>query len=816
MKLVIVGGVAGGASAAARARRLDEKAEIVMMERGEFISFANCGLPYHLSGVIPQRESLLVMTPERFRARFNVEVRTRQEVTAIQRDRKTVTVRKAETGEVYEERYDALILATGSRPVVPPIPGADSPGVHTLWTLGDMDRILARLQQGVRRATVIGAGFIGIEVAENLRARGLEVHLVDVLPHILRTLDAEMAEPLHQELTGKGVVLHLSQAAAAIERTPPDGPLTVVLQGGERLETDLVIMAVGVRPNSELAAAAGLNLSAGRGIAVDDHLRSSDPSIFAVGDAIAVADGVGGEPTLIPLAGPANRQGRIAAENVCGRDSRYRGTLGTSVVQVFGMTAASVGRTAAALTAAKTPFRRVYVHPLSNASYYPGAEVLHMKVLCRDDGTLLGAQVVGRRNVEKQVDVLATAMKAGMTVYDLAELELAYAPPYGSAKSPINVAGMVAVNLLRGDSDAVYADGLPKDALLLDVREPAETDLGVIPEARVIPLGQLRQRLGELPRDRQIVVYCKVGLRGYVAERILKQHGFRAANLSGGWVTWKHTHPGPTASPPAPLKALPVAATPATVALPAAPQRQLDVTAMQCPGPIVRVRQEIDSMQVGEVLAIQGAPAFRNDLEAWCVRCGHEILALASAATSFAAQVRKGRAPSAACTLSTGAVEGVPDRATVVVFSNDLDKVMAAFIIATGMAALGTKVSMFFTFWGLSVLRKDPAPQTIKDVISAMFGAMLPRGATKLALSKMHMLGLGTRMMKQVMARKRVSTLPELMQQARSLGVRFVACDMAMDVMGLQREELLDEVDEVAGVGTFAAMAQASGTTLFI
>jgi NADPH-dependent 2,4-dienoyl-CoA reductase/sulfur reductase-like enzyme/peroxiredoxin family protein/rhodanese-related sulfurtransferase/TusA-related sulfurtransferase len=836
MKLVVVGGVAGGASAAARARRLDEKAEIVLLERGEFISFANCGLPYHVGGVIPQRESLLVLTPERFKARFNVDVRTRHEVTAIQRQRKTVTVKKLDTGETYEEPYDVLILATGSRPVLPPVPGADGAGVYTLWTMGDMDRLLARLNEGVRRAAVIGAGFIGIEVAENLKRRGLEVHLVDVLPHVLRTLDAEMAQPLHQELTGNGIALHLGQAATAIERPAPNGALTVVLQGGERLETDVVIMAVGVRPNSELAAAAGLSLAPCRGIAVDEHLRTSDPSILAVGDAVAVRDAVGGAPALIPLAGPANRQGRMAAENACGRDSRYRGSLGTNVVQVFGLTAASVGHTAEALTAAGIPFRRVYVHPFSNASYYPGAEPLHMKLLCRDDGVLLGAQVVGRRQVEKQVDVLATAMRAGLTVYDLAELELAYAPPYGSAKSPVNLAGMVAANLLRGDSDAVYADALPKDALPLDVREPAETELGVLPGARLIPLGKLRQRLGELPRDRQIVVYCKVGLRGYVAERILKQHGFNAANLSGGWVTWRHTNPAPAAPPPAPLKALPGAGQPAAAAesapaplkvlaaeakpAPAAPaaaaERCLDVTAMQCPGPIVRVRQEIDNMAAGEVLTVKGAPAFRNDLEAWCASCGHELLALTPAATAFEARVRKGAAPGTACSLASGAVQGVPDTATVVVFSNDLDKVMAAFIIATGLASLGSKVSMFFTFWGLSVLRRDPAPHRVKDTLSAMFGAMLPRGAARLALSKMHMLGLGTNLMKQAMARKQVSSLPELMRQARALGVRFVACDMAMNVMGLEREELIDEVDELAGVGKFAALARASGTTLFI
>jgi len=836
MKLVIVGGVAGGAGAAARARRLDEKAEIVMIERGEQISFANCGLPYHVGGVIPQRESLLVMTPERFRARFNVEVRTRHEVTAIHRDRRMVTVRKLETGEVYEERYDALVLATGSRPFVPPIPGADGPQVHTLWTLGDMDRILARVRQGVQRAVVVGAGFIGVEVAENLRARGLEVHLVDMLPHVLRTLDAEMAAPLHQELTDKGVVLHLCQTVSAIESQASGAAATVVLGSSERLSADLVIMAVGVRPNCDLAAAAGLRLAPCGGVAVDEHLRTSDLSIYAVGDVVAVRDGVSGEPALIPLAGPANRQARIAADNVFGRDTRYRATFGTSVVQVFGLTAASVGRTGEALTAAKVPFRRVHVHPMSNASYYPGAEPLHMKLLFREDGALLGAQVVGRRNVEKQVDVLATAMRAGMTVYDLAELELAYAPPYGSAKSPVNVAGMVAANVLRGDSDVVQAESLPRDAVLLDVREPAETELGAIPGALQVPLGKLRQRLAELPRDRQIVVYCKVGLRGYVAERILKQNGFRAANLSGGWVTWRHANPpprpaipgGPTpaaaagpppapgAAAPTPLKAQPAAPQAQPAAAPPPPERRVDVTAMQCPGPIVRVRQELDTMKPGELLAVVGTLAFGNDLKAWCATAGHTILSFSPGPATFAATVCKGEPASASCSLASGVVQGVPDKATIVLFSNDLDKAMAAFIIATGLASLGAKVSIFFTFWGLSVLRRDPAPNLAKDVLSALFGFMLPRGAAKLALSKMHMLGLGTAMMKRVMAQKRITSLPDLVQQARSLGVRFVACDMAMDVMGMKREELIDEVDELAGVGAFAAMARQGGTTLFI
>lgn len=849
MKLVIVGGVAGGASAAARARRLDEKAEIVLIERTEYISFANCGLPYHVGGVIPRRESLLVIPPERFRTLFRADVRTRHEVTAVHPDRRVVTVKKLETGETYEESYDALILATGSRPVAPPIPGADGPRVHTLWTMADMDRLAARIGEGVRRAAVIGAGFIGLEVAENLRERGLEVHLIDMLPHVLRTLDPEMAAPLHEELAAHGVALHLGQTVAAVESPREDGPATVVLGNGERIEADLVVMAAGVRPNSELAAAAGLRLAPCGGVAVDEFMRTSDPSIYAVGDVAAVTEAVTGEPALIPLAGPANRQGRIAADNVCGRRSRYRGSLGTNVVKVFGLTAASVGRTGEALAAAGIPCRRVYVHPLSNASYYPGAERLHMKLLFREDGTLLGAQVVGCKFVDKQIDVLATAMRARMTVFDLAELELAYAPPYGSAKSPVNFAGMAAANILHGDSEAVYADSLPRDAVVVDVREPAEAERGMLPGAILIPLGTLRQRLGELPRDRQIVVYCAVGLRGYVAERILRQNGFRAANLSGGWVTWRHTHPAAAGAGPglpktaccgaAPLPgALELPDAPLPLKLPDAPsplklknlpppqtgpqpadagEPRLDVTCLQCPGPLVRVREAIGAMKEGEVITVVGAPSFGNDLKAWCAVSGHTIVSFAEKPGSFEAAIRKGAPAPAAPAPAAGGPAGTPDSATIVVFSNDLDRAMAAFIIATGLASLGVKVSMFFTFWGLSVLRRDPPPPNqAKDFLSAMLGFMLPRGASKLALSRMHFLGLGTAAMKLVMARKHVASLPELMRQAHAMGVRFVACDMAMDLLGIKREELIDEVDELAGVGAFAALTHQARTTLFL
>jgi len=810
MKLLIVGGVAGGASAAARARRLDEQADIVMFERGEFVSFANCGLPYHVGNVIAERSSLMVMTPEKFKARVNIDVRTLQEVISIDRAGKSVAVRNVRTGEEYTDTYDKLILATGSTPVRPAIPGADDPDVMQLWTIPDMDRIKSRVDQGARRAVVVGAGFIGLEVVENLRERGLDVRLVELLPQVLPTLDAEMSQLLTDELQRNGVDVRLGRKVVAIRRVtagaPGSAPLAVSLDDDTELAADLVIMAIGVRPNSALAGGAGLELTDRKGIAVDDHMRTSDPDIYAVGDVVSVTDFVEGSPTQIPLAGPANRQGRIAADNVTGRDSVYRGTLGTSVVKVFDVTAASVGMTERRLKAADAAYEKIYIHPASNATYYPGAAPLAIKLLFDADGRILGAQVVGERGVDKRVDVIATAMRGGMTVYDLEELELAYAPPYSSAKDPVNFAGMVAANVLRGDTDLVHCDSIPEGALLLDVREPAEYELGHINGAAFIPLGQLRDRLGELPRDRKIIVYCKVGLRGYLAERILKQNGFDAANLSGSWLTWKLYHPDPVVRKIVPSSPSAPSAMPEPVA-------RIDLGALQCPGPIVRLRQELSALAVGDAVLLSAGRAFRPDLESWCHATGNELLSVNQSGDTIEAVVRKGG--ESAMSTPTAKATGQPETAAIVVFSNDLDKVLAAFIIATGLSTLGTQVSMFFTFWGLNVLRKENPPSVAKDLLSRMFGWMMPRGPRKLALSKMHMMGMGTTMMKYVMNRQNVVSLPELMNEARELGVRFIACDMAMNVMGLQQSELI-EVDDVAGVASFAALAKDSGTVLFI
>ena len=538
MKTVIIGGVAGGASTAARLRRLDEKAEIVLLEKGPHISYANCGLPYHLGKIIPDRSWLLVMTPAAFHARFNVNVRVHHEAVAIDRRKKTVRVRSHRDGAETEESYDKLVIATGSAPLELKLPGLDLPGVLPLWTLQDMDRIAKRLDAGAKSALVIGGGFVGLELAESLRHRGLDVTLVEMARQLLPTLDPEMSSLLAAELRRAGIAVELGAAVAGFAPAA-GGAVQATAKDGRAWTADLVALCVGVKPNSELARAVGLETGPKGHILTDAHMRTNDPDIYAVGDVVAVRDPVFGEITAVPLAGPANRQGRIAADNITGRRSEFGGSLGAAVVKVGGLTAASCGHTEARLKALGQPHCKLYLHPGSHAGYYPGATTLHLKLLFGPNGKIYGAQVIGEAGADKRADVLATAMRAGLTVRQLAELELCYAPPYSSAKDPVNVAGMIATNMLDGLTSVAHADALPAGALLLDVRGPMEVAEGALPGAVNIPLHQLRARAGELPRDRRIVVYCHQGLRGYVGERILKQLGFDAVNLSGGYLTWQ-------------------------------------------------------------------------------------------------------------------------------------------------------------------------------------------------------------------------------------------------------------------------------------
>ncbi|CAE6956479.1 NAD(FAD)-dependent dehydrogenases [Vibrio sp. B1ASS3] len=561
-KIVIIGGVAGGASAAARARRLSEDAEIIMFERGPFVSFANCGLPYHIGGDIQERSKLLLQTPESFLARFNVDVRVMNEVVSINRQDKTVTVKNLLDGSEYQESYDFLLLSPGAGPVVPPIPGIDNPLTHSLRNIPDMDRIIKTIETNkVEHATVVGGGFIGLEMMEAFHQLGVKITLVEMADQVMTPVDREMAGFAHAEIREKGIDLRLGVALSSVEYVANQsvanteageddthqhlqGMLTLSLNNGDQLDTDILIMAIGVRPETKLAQEAGLQIGALGGIYTNEYMQSSDPSIYAVGDAVEEKDFVTGEQTLVPLAGPANRQGRMAADNMLGRQETYQGTQGTAICKIFNLAIASTGKNEKQLKRENIAYEKVYVHTASHASYYPGAETVSFKMLFDPaTGKILGAQAVGKDGVDKRIDVMAVAQRAGMTVEQLQHLELTYAPPYGSAKDVINQAAFVANNIIKGDATAIHfdeIDNLSENQVLLDVRNPGELEsVGFIEGAINIPVDQLRQRMNELPKDKEIVIYCQVGLRGNVAYRQLVNSGFKARNLLGGYRTYK-------------------------------------------------------------------------------------------------------------------------------------------------------------------------------------------------------------------------------------------------------------------------------------
>ncbi len=814
-KVVIIGGVAGGASCAARLRRLDEEASIVLLERGEYISYANCGLPYYVGNVIKSRDALLLQTPEAMKKKFQVDVRIQNEVISINRDKKLLSVKRVLSGEIYEEPYDTLVISTGSSPLRPPIPGIDSPHILPLWTVPDTDRISGLIrEQNLKSAAVIGGGFIGLEMAENLRHAGLEVSLVEAAEQVMAPLDYEMAQLLHENLLQNGIKLYLGDGVSAFNDTA--NVVTVTLKSGKAITADLVILSIGVRPNGELARDAGLEINARGGIVVDEFLKTSDSNIYAIGDVIEVEDYIFKDKTMVPLAGPANKQGRIAANNIAGAKERYRGTQGTSVAKVFDLTAASTGANEKALIRRGmikgTDYQSIIITQNSHASYYPGAVPLTLKLLfSMGGGKIFGAQIVGRDGVDKRIDTIAVALAMGAGVKDLKELELSYAPPYSSAKDPVNMAGFTADNLLSGlvafcQWDA--PDNIP-DAVLLDVREEAELMTFSLPGAVHIPLGKLRQRLGELDPKREIIIFCTIGVRAYNAARILMQNGFENVTVyPGGTRFYQSTHYRPEQSVISDTAPFSDSGLADTFELPTSAMR-LDCSGMQCPGPIMKVFETMKDMQSGEVMEISASdPGFARDIGAWCRRTGNTLISNQRRGDDYVACVKKTNKPN---TL----VKESPEGKTIIVFSGDLDKVLASFIIANGAAAMGRPVTMFFTFWGLNALRKAEKQPVKKTFMESMFGSMLPRGSKKLKLSKMNMGGMGTAMMKKIMNDKNVDSLEVLIQKAMAAGVKIVACTMSMDVMGIKEQELIDGV-ELGGVGAYLGDAEESNVNLFI
>jgi len=824
MKYLIVGGVAGGATTAARLRRISENSEIIMFERGEYISYANCGLPYYIGDVITERDNLFVTTAESFNQRYQVTVRTKQEVVAIFPKDKTVRVKKLDSGEEYSETYDKLVLSPGAEPLKPPIPGINDPAIFTIRNVMDTDKIKNYINaNGIRKAVVVGAGFIGLEMAENLHNLGVLVTIVEMAEQVMTPLDFEMAAGVHQHLKTKNVEFYLKDGVASFIRN--DQKLSVRLNSGQEIPADMVILSIGVRPESRLAKEAGLEIGSRNGIVVDDFLQTSDPEIYAVGDAIEFNNRILNKKTITYLAGPANKQGRICADNIVfGNKTKYKGAIGTAIAKVFDLTVASTGLSEKVLKSENIPYLASITHGSSHAGYYPDALPLSLKILFSPtDGKLLGAQIVGYDGIDKRIDLIAAVMWKDGTIYDLMELEHAYAPPFSSAKDPVNIAGFVAEDILTGKVKVVQWNNLlnenNSDLLLVDVRTQEEFELGSIEQAINIPVDNLRSRITEIPKDKKVVIFCGVGLRGYIACRILYQSGYSDVyNLSGGYKTYQHVtqkqsnedifghdfigkddliYQAETKNVEKKnfeIKTI-----------------KVDACGLQCPGPIIKLKKELDKLSVGDrIEQVASDPGFYKDVQSWCNLTGNKLVSVDNAKGKVTAIIEKLPIKSVSeKTLSTA------NGKTLIVFSDDFDKALASFVIANGAASTGKKVTMFFTFWGLSVVKKQQKPPVVKDFMGKMFGIMLPAWSDKLKLSKMNMLGMGTAMMKMRMKAKNVDNLQSMINTAIESGVEMIACQMSMDMMGIHADELMEGV-KIGGVAAYLEEAEKSNINLFI
>lgn len=846
MKVVIVGGVAGGATTAARLRRVAEHAEILILERGSHISYANCGLPYYIGGAILDRDRLFVQTPENFKHNFNIDVRVRHEVLAVNREEQTVSVRDLDSGKDYTEHYDYLVLSPGAEPVRPPIPGIQDHAIFTLRSVPETDAIKSFVDdRAPRKAVIIGAGFIGLEMAENLHDRGLFVTIVEMASQVMNVVDSDIAAMVHQHLKTKNVEFYLQDGVSAFERD--EEGLEVVLQSGRRIPADLVILSIGVRPEGKLARDAGLTIGETGGIKVDRYLRTSDERIFALGDAVEYEHPITGSPVITYLAGPANKQGRICANNIAfGATQEYRGSIGTAIAKVFDLTVATTGASEKLLLREGMEYKSVVTHGSSHAGYYPDALPITIKTIFDpNNAKLLGAQVVGYDGVDKRIDLLASVIRGGGTIFDLTEIEHAYAPPYSSAKDPVNIAGFVAENVYTGRSRHVQWHSLLScnfdELMLIDVRTPEEFALGSIDGAVNIPTYELRSRLSELPRDKTLVVFCGIGLRAYHSEQVLRQNGFDDVyNLSGGYKTYELAaqkqsnediwtgdvigkddniyravpgSQGPDSRSDHNVWDAGNSGTNDNAAQPAIPVVQLDANGLQCPGPIMKLRKAVDAALPGTVIEESATdPGFARDVASWCRMTGNPLLDLQQDGVKSVARIRVGNpAEAQAQTRNTGGGNG----ATIVVFSDDMDRALASMVLANGAASAGKDVTLFFTFWGLSILKRQHKPRVRKDLMGRMFSAMLPGNTGKLKLSKMNFGGMGPAMMRSRMKQQNVDSLESMMAAALDSGVKLVACQMSMDIMGVKAEELIDGV-EIGGVATYMERAHESRVNLFV
>lgn len=815
MKHVIVGGVAGGATAAARIRRIDESAEIILLEKGKHISYANCGLPYYIGGEIEDREKLFLQTPQSFGTRFKVDVRVENEVVSIDKDKKEVLIRRGDSS-TYTESYDRLLLSPGASPVRPPIKGIDSEGIFTLRNVTDTDKIKHYItSRKIQNAVVVGAGFIGLEMAENLHHAGAEVTIVEMNNQVMTPVDFSMAAHVHQHLIQKNINLYLEIGAERFERR--GDKIDVYLTNKEIITTDIVILSIGVRPDIQLAKTTDIKIGETGGIWVDEYLQTSVKDIYAVGDAIEFPHPITGKPWLNYLANPANRQGRIVADNmVFGNKYKYEGAIGTSIAKVFDMTVASTGLAGKKLKQLGIPYISSTTHSNSHAGYYPNALPLSIKLMFSpEDGRILGASVVGYDGVDKRIDQIALLIKKQGTINDLIELEHAYAPPYSSAKDPIAIAGYVASNILNGIMPIITWRDIShlarETSVLIDVRTKSEYEMGTIRGALNIPVDELRERLDEIPKNKDIIIFCQIGLRGYLAHKILTQNGFKnVKNLSGGYKTYSiatapisHIEPKIIKDGKAELDEQNTKVEIKTM--------KINACGLQCPGPILKLKNAVDEVSVGQRIEISSTDAgFARDAQAWCNSTGNELISSEAEKGIYTITIEKGAKN---CSIVKTSCDDKGK--TIIVFSDDLDKALATMVLANGAAATGEKVTLFFTFWGLNVIKKVNKPKVDKDIFGKMFSMMLPSHSKKLSLSKMSMLGAGDKMMRHIMKKRNIESLEALTAQALANGVEFIACQMSMDVMGVNKEELIDEVT-IGGVATYMERADNANVNLFI
>ncbi|QVK17050.1 CoA-disulfide reductase [Mycoplasmatota bacterium] len=830
-KILIVGGVAGGATAAARLRRLSEEDQIILFERDEYISFANCGLPYYIGNVIKERGKLLVQTIPGMKKRFNLDIRNFSEVIKIDKENKSVMVKNVKTNETYEESYDRLILSPGANAINLPIPGIEeAENVFTLRNIPDTDKIKSFVDDlAPKHTVVVGGGFIGIEMAENLVERGVSVTLIDLANQVMAPLDFEMAQIVHERLVNHGVNLILEDAIDEIK----DKGRTLILKSGKTLHTDLVVMGIGVKPENELAKSSGLKIGKRGHIVTTKQLQvmveKTDEvisDIYAIGDAIEVYDYIDQSKTAIALAWPANRQGRLVADHINGFDIEYTGSLGTAVAKIFDLTVATTGNNEKQLKRKQLDYKTVIVHRGNHAGYYPGAENIAIKLLFDPkNGKILGAQAVGGEGTEKRIDVIATAIKGKLSVNDLPDLELSYAPPFSSAKDPVNIAGYVASNVYSHVYDMVTYDEIDEivknGGYLLDVRTEVEFNLGHIEGAVNIPVDDLRNQLDKITVSKETPIYvnCQVGLRAYIGVRILQENGFKNVyNLSGGYKTYstatrvhKLNNQKPHVDKDIDTQNLENQKNNQIDVNTINPKLSIDACGLQCPGPIMQTYKAMEQVNAGDVIRIQSTDSgYARDIEKWCEKTGNTLIKVDKENKTYQAYIQKG-----CSTCATPQSQTSNENTTIVLFSGEMDKAMASMIIAQGSAAMGKNVTVFCTFWGLNLLRKDQKIKLKKPFIEKMFSKMMPRGPKAMGISKMNFGGLGAKMMKRVMRKKNVDSLEDLIKSAQEAGVNFIACNMSMDVMGIRKEELIDGID-YAGVATYLAESDTAGVTLFI